>query len=99
MFAALHADAYFSLGGEVLSYLFLWVEVIKIQIWFEFKLVWKFIKDLEKERFSNFLIEFGPKTRPNPAGPSFLLISRSPTGLPGLSSMQPVSRPSNAQRH
>jgi hypothetical protein len=32
MFVAFHVDAYFSLGGEVLLYLFLQVEVIKIQI-------------------------------------------------------------------
>jgi hypothetical protein len=40
MFVAFHANAYFSLGGEVLVYFTVWVEVIKIQIWFEFKLVW-----------------------------------------------------------
>jgi hypothetical protein len=28
------------LGGEVLLYFIVRVEVIKIQIWFEFKLVW-----------------------------------------------------------
>jgi hypothetical protein len=39
MFVAFHVDAYFSLGGEVLLYFILRVEVIKIQIWFEFKLV------------------------------------------------------------
>jgi hypothetical protein len=40
MFAAYHADAYFSLGGKVLLYFILWVEVIEFQIWYEFKLVW-----------------------------------------------------------
>jgi hypothetical protein len=40
MFVAFDADAYFSLGGEVLLYFILWVEVIEIQIWFEFQLVW-----------------------------------------------------------
>jgi hypothetical protein len=30
----------FSLGGEVLLYFIVQVEVIEIQIWFEFKLVW-----------------------------------------------------------
>jgi hypothetical protein len=39
MFVAFHADAYFYLGGEVLLYFIVWVEVLKIQIWFEFKLV------------------------------------------------------------
>jgi hypothetical protein len=32
MFAAFHADAYFSMGGEVLLYFTVRVEVIKIQI-------------------------------------------------------------------
>jgi hypothetical protein len=39
MFVAFHADAYFYLGGEVHLYFIVWVEVLKIQIWFEFKLV------------------------------------------------------------
>jgi hypothetical protein len=39
MFVAFHADAYFSLGGEVLLYFIVRVEVVKIQIWYEFKLV------------------------------------------------------------
>jgi hypothetical protein len=46
-------------------YFILRVEVIEIQISL------KFIKDLEKQRFSYFLIEFGPKSRPGPAGPFF----------------------------
>jgi hypothetical protein len=40
MFVAFHDDAYFSLGGEVLLYFIVRVEVIEIQISFEFKLVW-----------------------------------------------------------
>jgi hypothetical protein len=40
MFVAFDANAYFSLRGEVLLYFILWVEVIEIQIEFEFKLVW-----------------------------------------------------------
>jgi hypothetical protein len=39
MFVAFHIDAYFYLGGEVLLYFIVRVEIIKIQIWFEFKLV------------------------------------------------------------
>jgi hypothetical protein len=39
MFAAFHVDGYFSLSGEVLLYFIERVEVIEIQIWFEFKLV------------------------------------------------------------
>jgi hypothetical protein len=44
MFVAFHVDAYFSLGGEVLLCFIVRVEVVKIQIWFEFKLV----RNLEK---------------------------------------------------
>jgi hypothetical protein len=44
MFVAFHADAYFSLGGEVLLYFIERVEVIGIQLWFEFKLVWNLEK-------------------------------------------------------
>jgi hypothetical protein len=40
MFVAFHIDAYFYLVGEVLLYFIVRVEIIKIQIWFEFKLVW-----------------------------------------------------------
>jgi hypothetical protein len=36
----IHAIAYFSLCDEVLLYFIVRVEVIEIQIWFEFKLVW-----------------------------------------------------------
>jgi hypothetical protein len=48
MFVVFRADAYFSMGGEVLLYFIVRVEVVKIQIWIEFKLVgniekiWKF---------------------------------------------------------
>jgi hypothetical protein len=44
MFFAFHVDANFSMGGEVLLYFIVWVEVIKNQIWIEFKLVWNFEK-------------------------------------------------------
>ncbi len=40
MFVAFHADAYFSMGGEVLLYFIVRVEVIEIQIWFEFKFIY-----------------------------------------------------------
>jgi hypothetical protein len=40
MFIAFNTDAYFSLGSEVLLYIIVRVEVIEIQIWIEFKLVW-----------------------------------------------------------
>jgi hypothetical protein len=44
MFVVFHVDAYFSFGGEVLLYFIVRVEVVKIQIWFEFKLVWNLEK-------------------------------------------------------
>jgi hypothetical protein len=44
MFFAFHADAYFSIGGEVLLYFIVWVELIENQIWIEFKLVWNLEK-------------------------------------------------------
>jgi hypothetical protein len=37
MVVAFHASAYFYLGGGVLLYFIVRVEVIKIQIWFEIK--------------------------------------------------------------
>jgi hypothetical protein len=40
MVVAFHAGAYFYLGGGVLLYFIVRVEVIKIQIRFEFKLIW-----------------------------------------------------------
>jgi hypothetical protein len=41
MFVAFHADAYFSLGGEVLLYFILFYkwELFKVQIYFEFKCI------------------------------------------------------------
>jgi hypothetical protein len=39
MIVAFHADTYFSMGGEVLLYFIVQLEVVKIQIWIEFKLV------------------------------------------------------------
>jgi hypothetical protein len=43
------------LCDEVLMYFIVWVEVIEIQIWSEFKLVWNLWKVFEKEKgFSIF---------------------------------------------
>jgi hypothetical protein len=39
MVVVYHDGAYFYLGGGVLLYFIVRVEVIKIQIWFEFKLI------------------------------------------------------------
>jgi hypothetical protein len=59
------------LGDEMLLYFIVRVEVIEIQIWFEFKLVYNLQKGLKiKREFSNFLDQFGP----NPSlGPASLL--------------------------
>jgi hypothetical protein len=48
MFIVFHADAYFFWGGEVLLYFIVRVEVIKIQIWFQLKLVWNLEKIWKK---------------------------------------------------
>jgi hypothetical protein len=40
MVVAFHAGTYFYLGGGVLLYFIVWVEVIEIQIWFEIKMIW-----------------------------------------------------------
>jgi hypothetical protein len=39
MVVVFHASAYFYLGGGVLLYFIVRVEVIEIQIWFEIKLI------------------------------------------------------------
>jgi hypothetical protein len=39
MVVEFHTGEYFSLGGGVLLYFIVRVEVIKIQSWFEFKLI------------------------------------------------------------
>jgi hypothetical protein len=36
----IHVVAYFSWSDEVLLYFIVWVEVVEIQIWFEFKLIY-----------------------------------------------------------
>jgi hypothetical protein len=56
MFVAFHAGAYFSLGGGVLLYFIVWVEVIKIQIDL------KFIKDMKRgKKIFHFAYHNGPK--------------------------------------
>jgi hypothetical protein len=68
MFIALHANAYFSVGGEVFLYFIVRVEVVKIQIWFELKLVQNLEKVWKlKSLFSNFLLAIGriPPSRPS----------------------------------
>jgi hypothetical protein len=57
------------LGDEVLLYFLVRVEVIKIQIWFEFKLVCNLQKGLEIYRgFSIFLGHIGLNPGLGPAG-------------------------------
>jgi hypothetical protein len=55
------------LGDEVLLYFIVWVEVIKIQIWFEFKLVCNLKKGFKIYRgFSIFLAHIGSNPGPSP---------------------------------
>jgi hypothetical protein len=62
MCVAFHADAYFSLGGEVLFYFNVRVEVIEIQIWFEFKLVQNLEKNWKLKGLFQFSIGRGPNS-------------------------------------
>jgi hypothetical protein len=82
MFVVFDVDAYFSLGGEVLLYFIEWVEVVKIQIWFEFKLVW----DLEKIWKINNPFHFTSR-------PSAETYSQAQLDAGSLSCTQPVKRP------
>jgi hypothetical protein len=68
MFAAFHADAYFSLGGEVLLHFIVWVEVVEIQIWFEFKLVWNLEKIWKNKSLFHFFYLLWAETS-SPAQP------------------------------
>jgi hypothetical protein len=62
------------LGDEELLYFVVRVEVIKIQIWFEFKLVCNLLKGLKIYKgFSIFLRRIGPNLGLGPAG----LLSRT----------------------
>jgi hypothetical protein len=57
------------LGDEMFLYFIMRVEVIKIQIWFEFKLVCNLQNGLKIYRgFSNFLGHIGPNPGPGPVG-------------------------------
>jgi hypothetical protein len=67
MFVAFHADAYFSMGGEVLLYFIVWVDVIVIQILFEFKLVWNLERIWKLKTFSSF---YWPWAEFHPTGPA-----------------------------
>jgi hypothetical protein len=79
------------LGDKVLLYFIVWVEVVKIQIWFEFKLVCNLQKGLKiKREFSNFLDQFGANPSLDPASillhvahTAQLASAGSPASLPG----------------
>jgi hypothetical protein len=59
------------LGDEVILYFFVRVEVVKIQIWFEFKLVCNLQKGLKiYKEISIFLRHIGPNSRWWPRRPS-----------------------------
>jgi hypothetical protein len=68
MFVAFHVDAYFSLGGEVLLYFIMSVEVVAIQIWFEFILVWNLEKIWKIKSLFHFFYPSWAKTS-SPAQP------------------------------
>jgi hypothetical protein len=85
MFVAFHVNAYFSLGGEVLLYFIVQVEVIEIinLIWNQIGL--EFRKDLKnKKSFPIFLLAMGrnPPRQPNWACPGFSRVW--PRSGPGL---------------
>jgi hypothetical protein len=52
------------LGGEVLLYFIVWEEVVKIEIWFEFKLVCNLEKIWKLERLFPVFIGHGPNSFP-----------------------------------
>jgi hypothetical protein len=59
------------LSDEVLLYFFVRVELVKIQIWFEFKLVCNLQKGSKIYKgFSIFLRRIGPNSRWRPSQPS-----------------------------
>jgi hypothetical protein len=67
------------LGDEVLLYFIVRIEVIKIQIWFEFKLICNLQKGLKIYKgFSIFLRRIGPNSRSRPSLPPPARGPRSP---------------------
>jgi hypothetical protein len=82
------------LGDEVLLYFIVRVKVIKIQIWFEFKLVCNLQTSLKvKREFSNFLHQFGTNPSlssvgllPHTAHTAQLASAGGPVSLPGTPS-------------
>jgi hypothetical protein len=87
MVVAFHAGAYFYLRGRVLLYFIVWVEVMKIQIWFEFKLVQNLEKIWKFKSLFQFFIGHGPNST-QPAQLSLPFLSH---GWPALWPMKPIS--------
>jgi hypothetical protein len=93
------------LGDEVLLYFIMIVEVIEIQIWFEFKLVCNLEKGLKIYKgFSIFLRRIGPSSRswpslPPPAhGPPGLASRHNgPAVCRGCTRVAEGTRPDNAK--
>jgi hypothetical protein len=69
MFVAFHADAYFSLGGEVLLYFIVQVEVIEIVNLIQIQIGLEFRKDLKNKKCFPFFYWLWAETPP-PAQPS-----------------------------
>jgi hypothetical protein len=84
MFVAFHADAYFSMGGEVLLYIIVRVEVIEIQIGLEFG------KDLKnKKAFPIFIWPWAEFDLASPAEPTPVSLTRGPGAAQRRSSPTP----------
>jgi hypothetical protein len=93
------------LGDEVLLYFIVRVEVVEIQIWFEFKLICSLQKGLKiKREFSNFLDQFGPNPSLSLAGllpcaaymaqlASASASANGPVSLPGAPRLTSLIRP------
>jgi hypothetical protein len=64
MFVAFHADAYFSLGGEVLLYFIVWVEVFEIVNLNWIQIALEFRKDLKNKKPFSFSYWLWAETLP-----------------------------------
>jgi hypothetical protein len=83
MFVAFHTDAYFSLGGEVLLYFSVRVEVVEIVHLIQIQIGLEFRKDLKNKRhFSFFSIGHGQKLPQRPNLALVLSPVRSPHSSP-----------------
>jgi hypothetical protein len=71
MFVAFHTDAYFSLGGEVLLYFSVRVEVVEIVHLIQIQIGLEFRKDLKNKRHFSFFFYWPWAKTPSTAQPSF----------------------------